>query len=164
MGAAGLLSQDPGRQSCSHWGNHALSPSGLASWHQLSLLRTSLSFPAQLDPALPLGTHYLPCLCQGPGFPGTHLWPRPVPGEGCGARLVPGASLSNRQEEDGEISLSLAASPSRPPPHPTTTQVCGFIWAPGRGHGHSETLFRRHCPGPALQPFREGGEFFRAWL
>lgn len=82
--AAGAWTPVPGSWQIDpfSWRNRARLPSG----HQLSSLRTSLLFPAQPGPALPLGTHYLPCLHQGPGFPGTHLWPRLVPGEGAWGR------------------------------------------------------------------------------
>lgn len=37
--------------------------------------------PAQPGHGLLLGFHSTPHVCQEPGFPGTHLWPQPVPGE-----------------------------------------------------------------------------------
>lgn len=121
-------------------GKQALSLSGLASWPELSILRTSGPFPAQPGPALPLGTHYLPCLCQGPGFPGTHLWLRPAPWEGGGTTLVyPRLGLSGRQQGWTKRSLSTpvlsslcpsAASASGPPPllPPPCRCVDFIIW------------------------------------
>ena len=144
-------------------GKQALSLSGLASWPELSVLRTSVPFPAQPGPALPLGTHYLPCLCQGPGFPGTHLWLRPAPWEGGGSKLVPWAGAERQTARADEelslsasslISLSLCCQPLRAfSPPPTTMQVCGFIiWGLRKGG----TVIWKHLVPPSRlvpQPF-----------
>lgn len=123
------------------WGSHALLPSGLASWHQLSVFRTSFPFPAQHDPALLLGTHYLPFLCPGPGFPAPTSGPSLSQGRGHGARLVPGAGAEQQASRtDGEIStlpqflsaLSLCCPPPGPPSLPPSRR-CVHVSGPQEG-------------------------------
>lgn len=145
-------------------GNHALSPSGLASWHQLSVLRTSLPFPAQPGPALPLGTHYLPCLCQGLDSLAPTSGPSLSQGRGRRASLVPGAG-SEQQRDLPASQIPLFTVPLLPALRasspPTTTQVCGFIWGPRKGAlSLRNTLFHCHGPGPVLQLFPQGGGCF----
>lgn len=72
-----------------------LSPRDLGTWVWVSCqgLASSMvlaeNLPSGLTPfffcsawhRLLVGFHYIPRLCQEPGFSGTHLWPQPVPGE-----------------------------------------------------------------------------------
>lgn len=162
MTGPGLLTQDPGRGSCSHQETMLSHPLG---WHP------GISSHFLEPPPLPSLAHLCPwrptillCLCQGTGFPGTHLCPGLAQGRGHGGRLLPRLGLSSGEQGWWEGSPSLpqflvpTAASCRAGSPPTSTQVRGLIWGPGRGTVTRKHFVHCHCPGPALQPFpREAG-------
>lgn len=171
MAGPGHLSQDPGRYSLSHQETTLSHPLG---WHpgiSSHFLEPPFPSPPSLAHPCPLETYYFAMLCQGPGFPGTHLWPRPVPEEGAwGPGCCLGLGLSSREQGLMEgspsfplSSLSLsslcpsAASPQGLLPAHRHAGVCINLgpWEGALSLG--DTLFHCHCAGWSPREVREAG-------
>lgn len=99
-----------------------------------------------------LGSHYIPHLCQEPGFSSTHLWPQPVPGE-----------LMWSQAGAPDWMRTARSKAFHPVPSVSQPlfllafhhmQVCGFIRGPREGAmSVGNTTFSARLGSPS--PFRE---------
>lgn len=141
-------------------------PLGISS----QVLEPPFSSPPSLAQPCPWGPTICHAYTRGLDSQAPISGPGLSQGRGRGAALVPGAGSEEQPAKSADRSFLsssaflISVPPAAGPSPPTTSQVCGFIWGPGKGAlSLGNTLFPCHCPGPVPQPFPEGGGLFRVW-